>query len=106
MDLSVSEIADLLDVSEQTVHGWVREGKIPGYNINDECRFGREELENWLLYNGDIVEEALENQSSKEGLMRDLSLRYSLYKAIHKGEFSVLLPPIVRKMSSDRYLAR
>ncbi|WP_213357854.1 PTS sugar transporter subunit IIA [Chlamydiifrater phoenicopteri] len=85
MDLSVSEIADLLDVSEQTVQDWVKEGKIPGYSIKDECRFGREELENWLLYNSDIVEKAVGAESPKEGIVRDLSLKYSLYKAIHKG---------------------
>ncbi len=90
MDLKLDELASLLDVSEEIIHGWLDDGFIPHYSMNNELRFNREEIEDWLLHNQGM----LKSESHKGGKepLRDGSLRYSLYKAIyHGGVFSGLV---------------
>jgi PTS system nitrogen regulatory IIA component len=47
MDLSVRDSAQLLKVSEKTIYRWVKQGKLPGYRINEQYRFNRAELLEW-----------------------------------------------------------
>ncbi|MEF9497295.1 PTS sugar transporter subunit IIA [Chlamydia sp. 04-14] len=83
MDLKLEELASLLDVSENTVRRWLDEGAIPSYSMNNEHRFNREEIEDWILHNQALV--GLEKDEKHEEEFRDLSLKYSLYKAIYRG---------------------
>lgn len=78
MDLLLKDVADLLNVSEATVLGWLDDGKIPAYRIKDQYRFSRFEIEDWVLKNP--IEE--ENRDLHKGGMR----QFSLFRAIHKGE--------------------
>lgn len=47
MQLTVRDAARLLVVSEKTVYRWVKQGKLPGYQMNDQIRFNRAELLEW-----------------------------------------------------------
>jgi PTS system nitrogen regulatory IIA component len=47
MDLSVRDVARLLDVSEETVYRWVRKGSLPSHRVHDQYRFNRVELQEW-----------------------------------------------------------
>jgi len=47
MDLSVRDVARLLDVSEETVYRWVRRGALPSHRVHDQYRFNRVELQEW-----------------------------------------------------------
>lgn len=47
MDLSVRDVARLLNVSEETVYRWVRKGSLPSHRIHDQYRFNRVELQEW-----------------------------------------------------------
>jgi nitrogen PTS system EIIA component len=47
MDLSVRDSARLLKVSEKTIYRWVKQGKLPGYRVNEQYRFNRAELLEW-----------------------------------------------------------
>ena len=49
MDLKLKDVADLLNVSEVTIRRWLADGKIPAYRINNQYRFSREEIEDWVL---------------------------------------------------------
>ncbi|AAD18214.1 PTS sugar transporter subunit IIA [Chlamydia pneumoniae] len=82
MDLKLDEVASLLDVSEHTVLQWLKEGAIPSYSMNNEYRFSREEIENWLLHNQALM---IQERGEDKEALKDLSLKYSLYKAIHRG---------------------
>ncbi|SPN73232.1 Nitrogen regulatory protein,PTS system sugar transporter subunit IIA,PTS system, fructose subfamily, IIA component,Phosphoenolpyruvate-dependent sugar phosphotransferase system, EIIA 2 [Chlamydia serpentis] len=92
MDLKLDEVASLLDVSEQTILQWLNEGTIPSYSMQNEYRFSRDEIEDWLLHNQKLMIQ--ERASDDKEAFRDLSLKYSLYKAIHRG--GVLCDIIVR----------
>ena len=47
MQLTVRDAARLLVVSEKTIYRWVKQGKLPSYQINDQVRFNRAELLEW-----------------------------------------------------------
>lgn len=84
MDLKIKEVADLLNISETTIRRWVADGKIPAYRIDDQYRFSRIEIEDWVMQQKldehPLQEEVEEDKSKKGG-----SKQYSLYRAINKG---------------------
>ncbi len=49
MDLKLKDVTELLNVSETTVKRWISDGKIPYYRLNNQYRFSRSEIENWVL---------------------------------------------------------
>ncbi|HTV62480.1 MAG TPA: PTS sugar transporter subunit IIA [Verrucomicrobiae bacterium] len=51
MQLTVKDVAGLLDISEKTVYRWIEERKLPGYRLNGQYRFNRAELMEWSTAN-------------------------------------------------------
>lgn len=47
VELSTREVARLLNVSENTVYRWIREGTLPAHRVHDHYRFNRVELQEW-----------------------------------------------------------
>ncbi|HWQ90751.1 MAG TPA: PTS sugar transporter subunit IIA [Clostridia bacterium] len=47
MQLTVRDVAGLLEVSEKTIYRWIDDGKLPGYRISGQYRFNRAELLAW-----------------------------------------------------------
>ncbi|HDS17220.1 MAG TPA: helix-turn-helix domain-containing protein [Proteobacteria bacterium] len=47
MNLSVQDIAQLLNVSEDTIHRWIKKSIIPSRKINEQYRFVRSEILEW-----------------------------------------------------------
>jgi PTS system nitrogen regulatory IIA component len=52
VDLGVRETADLLGVSEETVHRWIRTGGLPAQRVRHQYRINRIELHEWALAHG------------------------------------------------------
>jgi PTS system nitrogen regulatory IIA component len=47
MQLTVRDLADLLNVPEQTIHEWIQEKGLPARRVNDQYRFNRTEVLDW-----------------------------------------------------------
>ena len=47
MQLTVKEVAAMLNFSEKTIYRWIKKKNIPFYRINDQLRFNRAELLEW-----------------------------------------------------------
>ncbi len=47
MQLSVKEVAGLLDVTEKTIYRWIKLKSIPAYRIDGQNRFNRAEILEW-----------------------------------------------------------
>lgn len=85
MDLDIKDVANLLNVSQTTVRGWLDEGKIPAYRIQDQYRFSRFEIEDWMIKNtASFDDEASELQGGTK--------QFSLYRALHKGSLIQAMP--------------
>lgn len=78
MDLNIKEVASLLHVSEEEVQTWLDQGAIPSYKIQNEIRFSREEIENWVVRSHDEL--SIESHEQVSGLQQ-----FNLYRALHKG---------------------
>lgn len=77
MDLTKTDLLNLLQISEDTLLEWVESGKIPSYQLNHEYRFNREEIEEWMLRS------LKEEDSVKEPYAGNQ--HFNLYRALHKG---------------------
>ncbi len=82
MDLSLQDVTELLHVTELEVKDWVKTGKIPFYRLNNELRFSRCEIEDWMLHSGvaGVVENASFNRKNVVG-----SQAFNLFRAVNRG---------------------
>jgi len=78
MDLEINDVASLLNVDKQTIFNWVEEGKIPAYRIQEDLRFSKLEIEEWVVN---------QNQStlSESKIDQTGQLQFLLYRSIFKG---------------------
>jgi len=83
MDLTIKDVADLLNVSKATIEQWIVEATIPCYRIDDQYRFSRIEIEDWVLKKQ--AEDFPFNNSSEKNSESAGNQQFSLYRAIHKG---------------------
>ncbi len=51
MQLTVKDVADLLNISEKTVYRWIDDRRLPGYRLSGQYRFNRAELLEWATAN-------------------------------------------------------
>lgn len=86
MDLKLKDVAELLNVSETTIRRWVTDSKIPYYRLNQQFRFSRSEVENWVLSckqeQGDFSPFRLSEEGGGE---RFGTQQFGLFRAVHKG---------------------
>ena len=47
MQLSVKDVSKLLSVDDKIVYGWIKQGDIPVYRINEAYRFNRADILEW-----------------------------------------------------------
>ena len=85
MDLSLKDVAELLNVSDATVRRWIADSKIPYYRLNHQLRFARSEIESWML---SCKQERGEFSPFSEGSSKTERLgthQFCLFRAIHRG---------------------
>ena len=46
--LTISEVAEFLQMNSMTVYSWVKDGKIPAFKIGKVWRFRKTEIDEWL----------------------------------------------------------
>jgi len=73
MQLSIKDVAKLLNVDDKTLYGWIKQGDIPVYRINEQCRFNKAEILEWatarqIPHIAEDSEEAAEFSSLAEAL--------------------------------------
>lgn len=50
--LSVTEIADHLGVSKETIYRWLEKGKIPAHRVGKLWKFKASEVDEWITSGG------------------------------------------------------
>ena len=80
MQLTVKDVAGLLNISEKTVYRWIEEQKLPGYRLSGQYRFNRAELLEWATANRiNVSPRIFEEPESGAGPLPELS------KALESG---------------------
>jgi nitrogen PTS system EIIA component len=51
MDLKVDDLVKLLEVSDKQIIKWIKEKNLPSYKINNEYKFNKAEINDWILKN-------------------------------------------------------
>ncbi|MBM3197769.1 MAG: helix-turn-helix domain-containing protein [Chlamydiae bacterium] len=94
MDLKIEDVSELLRVSEATIRRWVKNKQIPSYKLNQQHRFNRLEIENWMLHSPIFKEKDKEEEStfSTDASGRVGSQQFGLFRAIHNGDVLVNVP--------------
>ncbi len=95
MQLTVRDVAGLLNVSEKTVYRWIKDGGIPAYRINDQYRFNRAELLEWATakkvgVSADIFRDAGETGAEVPTLCDALTAGGVVYRLVGNDTQSVL----------------
>lgn len=90
MDLKIRDVAELLNVSETTVRRWLKDGKIPAYQLNHQYRFSRGEIEDWMMkcklkLGKDGFSPFEEKQIYPPVQDGTGTQQFSLYRAMYKG---------------------
>src|ERR1700678_893935 len=96
MDLKIKDVAELLNVSETTIRRWLKDGKIPAYQLNHQYRFSTGEIEDWMMKCklklgkdgfSQFEEKQIYPPIDEEEIVRKRAgtQQYSLYRAMHKG---------------------
>ncbi len=82
MDLEVKEVAELLHVSEETLHDWIQAGKVPAYFLKERFHCNREEIEDWLMQQRHLSTAYASPYTSKKGGLS----QFQLFRALNKGD--------------------
>lgn len=84
MDLTVKDVAELLNVSQAKIEEWIANASIPCYRIENKYRFSRIEIEDWVL-SRQTGDSPFNQSNDKEGSGSYGNQQFSLYRALHKG---------------------
>lgn len=99
MDLSIKDVAELLNVSLPTIRRWLADGKIPSYRINEQPHFNRAEIEDWVISQrqGKVLgtpspfdEQRVGEEEPPNSPLG--SKQFSLYRAVHRGTVLTHVP--------------
>jgi PTS system nitrogen regulatory IIA component len=87
MDLKIKDVAELLSVSTTTIRRWLKEGKIPAYQLNHQYRFSKSEIEDWMMQCKLKLDQDGFSPFAEKQIYPPVGglQQYSLYRAMHKG---------------------
>ena len=92
MDLTVKDVAELLNVSEKTVRQLVMAGQVPFYRLKGELRFNRIEIEDWMINRQKGIKKkegllSLKTKQAEKIISSQIGTQaYGLYRSIYKGD--------------------
>jgi nitrogen PTS system EIIA component len=95
VQLTVRDVAGLLNVSEKTIYRWIKDGGIPAYRVNEQYRFHRAEILEWATarkigVSADIFHEAEGNGAQLPSLAEALQAGGIVYRLAGGDKEAVL----------------
>ncbi len=77
MQLTVKDVAKLLNVNEKTIYRWLKQGSLPAYQLGNQYRFNKAELLEWATsrqigVSTDLFNEPNNNEVQIKGLLQAL----------------------------------
>ncbi|MCF7818151.1 MAG: PTS sugar transporter subunit IIA [Kiritimatiellales bacterium] len=95
MQLSVKDVAKLLNVDTNIIYGWIKQGSIPVYRINEQCRFNQAEILEWatarqIPHAVDLPDDAADGNTPLPSLVDALATGGIVYRLPGKDKPTVL----------------
>lgn len=81
--LNVKDLAELLDVTEGTIHRWVRRRQVPAIRVGDVIRFDPGMLADWIEL------QAASSQRYQDGLYRFIRARNDALEESERKSFQM-----------------
>lgn len=81
MDMKIDDVVQILGVPKTTIEEWLTKGEIPSYQIQEEIRFDRSEIEAWMMERDEWMKQIRHDLDHQTGLHT-----FSLFRAFHKGD--------------------
>ncbi len=109
MNLKIRDVAQLLDVSEKTVYRWIKEKKIPVYQINHQYRFDSTEIDEWVRGNrieGPFSPPQEPEENEEEADLTELVQRGGIYYKIEGTTMPELVQNALGLMPAPSDLSR
>ncbi len=100
MNLKISDICEILNVPEKTVNQWIKEQKIPYYQINKQYRFNEAEINEWILRNNYPVTEKilLLRMTQKPVVLKELLMTGGFYYEIEGTDLQAIFRHTLTKI--------
>ncbi len=99
MLLSVRDVAEILKVSENTVHQWIAARSLPASQVNGECRFNKVQLLDWATENQiEIPATAFRTASAAAPRLDDALERGGIIRNVTGGDKATILRAILPKL--------
>lgn len=95
MQLSVKDVARLIDTDENTIYQWIKQDSIPYFRINEEYRFNRADLLAWastrrIKFNANMFIDDDQDASTMPGISQALKVGGVFYHVGGIDQASVL----------------
>ena len=98
MLLSVRDVAEILKVSENTVHQWIAARSLPASQVNGECRFNKVQLLDWATENQIEIPATAFRTASAAPRLDDALERGGIIRNVTGGDKATILRSILPKL--------
>lgn len=103
MQLTVKDLAKLLNVTERTIYRWIKERSIPVYKIHDQYRFNRVEILDWATAKKiNISHEILQDSADiniPETSLAEIIKRGGIHYRVEGKDKKALLTSVLKSLS-------
>src|SRR5947207_14535497 len=98
MLLSVRDVAEILKVSENTVHQWMPARSLPPSQVNGECRFNKVQLLDWATANQIEIPAMAFRTASAAPRLDDALERGGIIRNVTGGDKATILRGILPRL--------
>ena len=108
MYLKIQDIAELLEVSENTIYKEIKESKIPVHKIGHQYRFNKEEINDWILKNRlNVSSKIIDlNVSKKPISLTDLIKKGGIFYNIRGNNIKEVISDAVNKINVPEEISK
>src|SRR5438105_4581350 len=101
MLLSVRDVAEILKVSENTIHQWITTRSLPASQVNGVCRFNKVQLLEWATANHVDIPTTAFRTSFGPTRLDDALIRGGIIRDIGGGDKATILRTLVPRLPLD-----
>jgi nitrogen PTS system EIIA component len=108
MELKISDLIEIFEVPERKIIKWLKEKELPFYKINNQYRFNKAELHDWIIKNRINVSDKIFKLSMTDSpvLISRLIQKGGVHYGIEGKSVNEIIKNSVKLMPSSRDLSK